>query len=102
MPVLGSEKVGKRHTGRLTVTAILNDWRPLQAGDLVYTPVTDHPEFPREFREGKTVYLFRDRETAARIAMAWNSCGGEWTWYVKDFTLLPSESEDPGLQISLF
>lgn len=77
------------------------NWRPLQAGDTAYTPVTDHPSFPLEFKEGAP-YLFRDPETAERIASAWNSLGGEWTWYVKEFLLLPAKPEKPKLQLSLF
>jgi hypothetical protein len=82
---------------------IPTDWRPLRAGDTVYTAVTDHPNSPREFREGQP-YLFRDYATAEKIALAWNLDGGDWTWYVKKFILLPKpgEPDRPELQMSLF
>lgn len=74
-------------------------WEPQKEGDIAYTPVTDHPNFPKQFHVGESC-LFREREVAEKVAAAWNSHGGEWKWYVKEVVLLPpiqkakDESED--------
>lgn len=73
-------------------------YAPLQAGDTAYTPVTDHPDFPRVFYEGGSG-LFRDRGVAERIAAAWNSYlppDAEWRFYVRPVVLQPREPEDSG------
>lgn len=79
-------------------------YKPAEAGDTVYRPVTDHPNFPKQFRVGDP-YMFTEREVAERIAEAWNSYGGEWKWYVKEFVLLPKEEPEPepeGEQLSFW
>lgn len=72
-------------------------YAPLQAGDTAFTPVTDHPNFSRVFREGEYC-LFRDQAVAERIAAAWDSylpADAEWRWYVKAVVLLPREEPEP-------
>ena len=71
------------------------DWRSLRGGDTAYACVTDHPRFPRRFHAGD-YGMFRDRDTAERIATAWNSFGEtEWIFYVKEVVLLPPRDHDP-------
>lgn len=64
-------------------------WHPWRVGDTAFAPITNHPKFPIVMRVDSYA-KFRDRETAQRIADAWNGYGGEWTWYVKEFELLPA------------
>lgn len=63
-------------------------WNPIRAGDPVWCVVTDHPAFPQVVYEGEP-YLFREKAVAERIACAWNSYSGDWTWYVKAFVVQP-------------
>ena len=76
-------------------------YEPLKVGDTAFTPVTDHPDFPKCFYVGESA-LFRAREAAERIADAWNSYGGDWKWYVKEVTLLSRMEEPKGEQLSLW
>lgn len=74
--------------------------RIFKVGDIVWTPVTDHPDFPSEIT-GNQSYLFRDKVVAERMATAWNSYGGTWHWYAKSF-VVPDEIEGKSLQMALF
>lgn len=76
---------------------------PLKAGDVAFTPVTNHPDFPKEFHVGDSC-IFRERDVAERIATAWNSYGGEWEWFVKEIILLEKrpDEEIPEKQLPLW
>lgn len=76
----------------------------LRAGALVFWVVTDHPRHPKVlYEDGSANSAWRDRETAQRIADAWNSYGPEWEWYVREVTVLPrtQTAEEQG-QMKLF
>lgn len=79
-------------------------YEPLRAGDTCWTPVTDHPRFPKVVYEGGYC-LFRDKEVAERIAAAWNSYrpDGEYPFYAKSFVIQPRvpEPEETG-QLALW
>lgn len=87
----------------MTAIMIPTNWRPLQSGDTVFWPVTDHPNFEREVNEDEP-YLFRDRATVEKICLAWNDYDNEgWMWYVRESILLPAKPEGlPDLQMTLF
>jgi hypothetical protein len=61
-------------------------WHPWQAGDIAWVAVTDHPNFSK-VAYPDTCGKCRTQEECQKLCDAWNSYGGEWTWYPKEFVL---------------
>jgi len=61
-----------------------------RVGDWVWIPVTDHPDYPHQIREGSPYSHYATQAEAQSVCDAWNSYGPVYHWYPIRTQILPA------------